>query len=603
MQLHANSWIGRTAALALVVGFAVSFAGREAPAQTTERVSLTTTCGEGNEGSTRPSISADGRYVAFSSRASNLVPGDTNGVDDIFVFDRAARTVERVSVSSSGLQGNAPSDRPSVSGDGRYVVFYSDSTNLVSGDTNGLRDIFLRDRIAGTTTRISVSSTGVQSNGDSTRPKISADGRFAVFESDATNLVSGDTNLLTDVFLRDLVGGVTTRLSVTTAGLQGDDISNRASISDDGRYVAFKSRATNLVVGDTNAFEDIFVRDTVAGTTERVSFGPGGIESDEDNDRPAISGDGRYVAFYSDATNLVLNDTNGVRDVFVRDRLAGTTTRVSVSSIGQEGNALSEDPEISSDGRYVAFPSLATNLVVGDSAGFDVFVHDLATASTVKVSVNSIGEGGNADSERPVLSATGQFVVFRSYATNLVQEDWNGFKDVFVHDLAPSSLAACQGKDDVDVLYVNGRSGIHTAHLVVVHSTDPVLFTIQKPAAGGNGKFLVHMNAGFPDASTVSPLPAGLGSFCFPLLLPAASPVCVWNNIGKTSQVGASSYFGTPIPDPLKAPVTFLDLPAGDPAHLVPCSRWTIQGLIINPASSSAKGASVTNAVALEFIP
>jgi len=200
--------------------------------------------------------------VVFESDASNLVPGDTNGRYDIFLRDRQTDTTTRLSVSSAGTQGNDSSLAPSISADGRYVVFESDASNLVPGDTNGRYDIFLRDRQTGTTTRLNVSSTGTQGNGVSGRPSISADGRYVAFNSDASNLVPGDTNGRNDIFLRDRQTGTTTRLSVSSTGVQGDGHSYDPFISADGRYVAFNSHATTLVPGDTNGKQDIFLAAT-----------------------------------------------------------------------------------------------------------------------------------------------------------------------------------------------------------------------------------------------------------------------------------------------------------------------------------------------------
>jgi Tol biopolymer transport system component len=281
---------------------------------------------QGNNYSGSPSISADGRYVAFRSEATNLVAGDTNNTADVFVRDRLAGTTERVSLSTAGVQGNNFSGYPSISADGRIVAFASVATNLVSGDTNQSYDIFVRDRLSGTTERVSVATGGAQGNNSSTYPAISADGNWVVFTSVASNLVAGDTNGASDVFVRDLVSATTERASVATGGAEGNGASGGPVISADGRYVAFLSTATNLVSGDTNGFMDIFVRDRSSGTTERVSVATGGAQENSDSFDSWISADGRYVAFESAASNLVAGDTNGARDVFVRDRAAAGST-------------------------------------------------------------------------------------------------------------------------------------------------------------------------------------------------------------------------------------------------------------------------------------
>jgi Tol biopolymer transport system component len=323
----------------------------------------------------------------FYSGATNLGSGDINGVNDAFVRDRQTGITYLVSKSSAGAGGNAGSSHPSISADGRYVAFRSSATNLVSGDTNGKDDIFVRDRQTGTTTLVSKSSAGVQGNDYSFNPSISGDGRYVAFHSGATNLVSGDTNSVPDIFVRDRNTGTTTRVSRNSAGTEGNDESSGTSISADGGYVTFESAATNLVSGDANAAMDIFVRNRTAGTTHRVSTSTAGVEGDSASYIPSISADGRYVAFYSGATNMVTGDTNGYSDIFVRDRQTGTTTLVSRNSAGEEGADHSSAPAISADGRYVAFHSDAANLVTGDSNGMiDIFVRDRNTGTTTLVS-------------------------------------------------------------------------------------------------------------------------------------------------------------------------------------------------------------------------
>ncbi|MBN1321446.1 MAG: PD40 domain-containing protein [Thermoleophilia bacterium] len=334
-----------------------------------------------------PSISADGRYAAFSSYSATLVPGDTNGVPDVFVHDRTTGTTVRVSVDSSGSQANGASGGACISPDGRYVAFQSYASNLVPGDTNGLADIFVHDRSTGATTRISVDSAGVQANGSSSGANICSDGRCVAFGSEASNLVSGDANGVADVFVRDLLTGVTTRVSVTSTGLEGNGESGGPSISDNGRYVAFTSWASNLVPGDTNEAGDVFVFDRETGAVVRASVATGGGQAETtwdgsaQSEYPAISGDGRYVAFRSYADTLVADDTNHVCDVFVRDLTAGVTLRASVTADGTEGNNHSGDPALSQDGRYVAFSSWASNLVAGDdNLQPDIFLVDLLGA-------------------------------------------------------------------------------------------------------------------------------------------------------------------------------------------------------------------------------
>ena len=245
----------------------------------TERVSVATDGSQGYGGSPeKPAISADGRYVAFESGSSNLVAGDTNGFEDVFVRDLQSGTTQRVSVATGGTQGNGFSSEPAISADGRYVTFSSAASNLVPGDTNGAPDVFVRDRRSGTTQRVSVAAAGTQGNGDSGSSAIGADGRYVAFVSRASNLVPGDTNGTSDVFVRDLQLGTTQRVSVATDGTQADGASFNVAISADGRYVAFDSYASNLAPGDTNQAGDVFVRDLQSGTTQRVSVATDGSQ-------------------------------------------------------------------------------------------------------------------------------------------------------------------------------------------------------------------------------------------------------------------------------------------------------------------------------------
>jgi Tol biopolymer transport system component len=428
-----------TRLLALVLLIMLALAATAAPgwarAAKTRRVSRSSAGAGGNNYSIQPSISGNGRFVAFTSRATNLIDSKTSGIGDVFVRDRKTGAITLVSATSSGVGGNGFSSGPSISASGRFVAFGSDSSNLVGGDTNIATDVFVRDRETGTTTRVSVSSAGAQGEqvANSVNPSISADGRFVAFDSWASNLVGDDTNGTADIFVRDRMSGTTTRVSVSSAGVGGDDFSFDPSISADGRFVAFDSYASNLVGGDTNGTADIFVRDRMSGTTTRVSVSPAGTQGNGDSVFPSISADGRFVAFYSAASNLVGGDTNGFGDIFVRDRGNHTTTRVSVSSAGVEENNNAGDLSISADGRFVGFSSFASNLVGGDTNGFgDVFVRDRRNHTTTRVSVSSAGAEGNHDSYGPSISAAGRFVAFNSFASNLVGGDTNGTWDVFV---------------------------------------------------------------------------------------------------------------------------------------------------------------------------
>ncbi len=406
------------------------------PTGTTTRVSVASDGSQGNDNSWLAAISADGRYVAFMSDASNLVSGDSNNARDIFLRDRQSSQTTRISVSSSGSQGNDHSFYPVISSDGRYVAFESRASNLVSGDTNSKSDVFVHDRQTGQTTRVSVASDGSQGNSDSSRPAISADGRYVVFLSDASNLVAGDTNGAQDVFVHDRQMGQTTRVSIASDGSQGNGHSSATAVSADGRYVAFTSIASNLVSGDTNGKWDVFLHDRQTSQTTRISVTSDGSQGYDSSFYPAISTDGRYAAFGSYANNLVNGDTNNDPDVFVHDRITSQTIRVSVASDGSQASASGKSLlSISDGGRYVAFGSLANNLVSGDTNDkVDVFVHDRQTGQTSRVSITSDESQGNSDSSDPLLSADGRYIAFASLANNLVSGDTNGVYDIFVRD-------------------------------------------------------------------------------------------------------------------------------------------------------------------------
>jgi hypothetical protein len=308
----------------------------------------------------------------------------------------------------------------------------------VAGDSNGFSDVFVHDRQTGNTTRVSVSSIGSQGNGNSFARAISADGRYVTYHSIASNLVAGDSNGFSDVFVHDRQTGNTTRVSVDSFGNQSNNDSADPAISGDGRYVTFYSTASNLVAGDSNGFIDVFVHDRQTGNSTRVSVSSNGSQSNGNSVSPEISADGRYVTFYSEGSNLVVGDSNGFIDVFVHDRQTGETTRVSNSSTGSQGNGNSTDPTISDDGRYVTFSSFGSNLVAGDTnATYDVFIHDSQTGTMTRVSVSSTGIQGNSGSSFPAITGDGRYVAHDSGASNLVAGDTNGSTDVFVHQFLP----------------------------------------------------------------------------------------------------------------------------------------------------------------------
>ena len=408
-----------------------AFPALAAPGDTT-RVSVDSSGAEADNGSTKPAISDDGRFVAFQSGASNLVSEDTNNVDDIFVHDRQTGQTTRVSVRSNGAQANSGSSSPAISADGRFVAFYSDASNLLNGDTNGCGDIFVHDRQTGQTTRVSVSSSGVEENApppnDYFVVSISGDGRYVAFYSDATNLVNGDTNGNADIFVHNLQTGTTTRASVASDGSEANAGSSEPSLSGDGRYIAFVSSATNLVAEDTNGKADVFVHDLQVGTTTRVSVNSSGAEAIGGGYNPDISGDGRYVVFLSKSRNLDprATDFGGYPLAYVRDLQVGQTTLASVSSSGDVlGVGDIDMPVISRDGRYVAFEFREH----GDPTQ-NAYVYDLLTGDFVPV-VHGPDEGNWLS-----ISANGSFVAFSSNTSILVSGDTNGQPDIFVSEVA-----------------------------------------------------------------------------------------------------------------------------------------------------------------------
>jgi Tol biopolymer transport system component len=339
---------------------------------------------------------------------------------------------------------------------GRLVVFESSSASLVCTDVNSSRDIFLRDRQTGVNTIVSRAPGGAQANSSSFEPVVTPDGRYVVFVSAATNLVPGDTNGFRDVFVRDLQSGATERVSVSSAGDEANFHSHAADISADGRFVVFESTATNLVLGDTNGREDVFLHDRASGITERVSVGNAGEEGTGASTTPAISGNGRYVVFESGAHAFVPEDTNFTTDIYLRDRQMGTTTLVSRTPTGSAPNLGSREPSISADGGFVTYSSFATDIVPPSGPAFyRVYVHDFAAGTTILASVAADGASANADAGTPSISSDGRFVAFESWASNLVAGDTNGNWDIFRRDL----LLGTTERISTDVSQVSSISG------------------------------------------------------------------------------------------------------------------------------------------------
>ncbi|MCB0318513.1 MAG: PD40 domain-containing protein [Bdellovibrionales bacterium] len=400
-----------------------------------ERLSISNSSSQADDLSMSPQLSTDSaaRYVVFSSDASNLISGDTNELRDVFLYDRQNDIISKISTGNSKAQANADSDKPSISEDGLYIVYESDADNLVANDTNSSTDIFLYNTQTKNNLRISVSSAKAEANNNSSNPSISADGKFIVYQSLADNLVANDTNDTTDIFLYDRINETTTRVSVKTGGTEGDAASTTASISEDGQYVVFQSEATNLVNSDTNDSSDIFLRDNTGLTTIRVSISSSATELSGASMNPKISTDNSIIAFESEADDVVANDVNEVKDIFVYKRADSSVSRVSVSSNKNESNGESSSPSLSSDGRYIAFLSNATNLIsesVNEVA--NIFVHDRVSQDTSLISVSELGNFSEANSYTPVISSNAHFVLFGSDDEILISNDTNDKRDIFL---------------------------------------------------------------------------------------------------------------------------------------------------------------------------
>lgn len=379
--------------------------------------------------------------MAFSSAADNLVAGDTNGVADVFVHDRISGTTVRASVATGGAEADGASSAPSISGDGRYVAFTSEADDLVGDDTNTFSDVFLHDTTLNTTERVSTSTAGDNGNLPAGAPSLSWDGRFVAFYSLSSNLVSGDTNSWWDVFVKDRSNGYTERVSMSSGGVQGNGMSSEPAISFDGRYVAYTSQATNLVGGDANATDDIYLRDRVLNSTERISVASDGSNTDGGSSKPSLSYDGQFVSFESLATNIVVTDTNGTWDVFVRNRTGALNERVSVASDGSQAQGNSRGRAISWDGGRVAFASSGSMLVPGDSnLVADAFIRDRFASTTSRTSASGAIQV-SAEAFDSTIAGDGRSSSFTT-AGDLpgLVSDLNGVDDVYVADSGDAPL-------------------------------------------------------------------------------------------------------------------------------------------------------------------
>jgi Tol biopolymer transport system component len=671
----------RTTACAFVLAAALPALG-----QTTIRVSVAPSGGDANGISAEPWMSDDGRFVAFTSSAWNLVPNDLNGADDVFVRDLATGETTRVSVDSSGREANGHSGAPFISSDGRYVAFTSSASNLVEGDTNGVEDVFVRDLASGATSRASVDSAGRGGSDGSGvgRSWLSSDGRFVAFRSIAANL--GVPLGSSEVFVHDRQ----TRATVLVSGeppMGGFVICGNPSISADGRFVCFDSTASNLVASDGNGVSDAFVRDLETGVTTRASLDSSGRELPGRSYAPVITADGRWVVFTYESSYVVPGSPRAV-DVVRRDLVSGETTNLTSGMTGRGGNRDASFATISADGRYVAFQSDARSAGSGEPSGvWETLVHDLATGSTMVASTGVGGASGDGDSGyvtgRPFVSRRGRSVAFQSFASNLVSDDRNGFQDVFVrdilrptvHSLAPTTgseaggdrvtilgadlsaidldvrfgsapatvrsaardrivvdcppgfgqvpvvvttadgtassapsfayvppeLAARYGHvgqgggDRENVLLVNALVGDELRRETSVPANGPISIAMTLPTSRTSARFALYAWRGAPTLATLTPLPRGAGSLVFPAPFTGGGPqpAAIWNNFGFEATLGAPTLASQP------APSLVVRRAAGVPRPLVA----TLQGLIEDSASLVPQNVSVTNAIVLRVVP
>ncbi|MEV6598249.1 hypothetical protein AB0M36_15415 [Actinoplanes sp. NPDC051346] len=422
--------------LAGLVAFAAP-AAAETPTPTFVRSSVKTGGGQVTQKDLNfeeVSLSNDARFTLFTSNATDLVPGDTNGAWDVFLRDSLENVTTRVSVSSSGEQGegemSSASSDPSMSADGRYVVFESHAENLVAGDTNRRKDVFLRDTVTSVTTRLSLTEDGGQAASESGDAAISPDGHFVAFESYAP-LVASDTDSEADVYLRELATGRTVRVSESSDGLPLRDPRygfGSLAVTAGGRHVLFESAAENLVPGDTNGRYDVFVRDMAAGTTVRASVSGTGAQADGSSSGATMSANGRYVAFTSSAKNLRPDTGGHPMQAYVRDLVENTTTLASLrDGDSPQGEEFTETARISPDGRHLAFQIA---FVPGTKAG--IYVRDLNARTSRLVTVSPTGGPLDGDSWGAHFSADGHHLAFESNASNLVDDDTNKAQDVFV---------------------------------------------------------------------------------------------------------------------------------------------------------------------------
>lgn len=406
------------------------------------------------------SVAAGGNLVVFHSDSSHLVADDLNLDTDIFMLDRTKGRLELVSRSGSGANGNARSEFPTLSADGRWVAFQSRATNLITGDNNTFQDVFVKDRQTGTVRRASVGASGVQARGGSDASMISANGLFVVYQSFATNLVAGDTNGCWDVFLYDMTTRVTRCLSLNPAGRTGNGDSVGPLISQDGRWVAFSSYAADLVPDDGNQDQDVFLADTVTGAIELVSRRPDGASAHGASTAGSISADGRWILFDSSADDLGQASTGeGAGAGYLYDRMTRVVTRLVVPVPAGVGDPGFFGATLSADARYVALNSSSPALVAGNDRGYtQVYLWDRQTGGLRCLSLGFDRRPGTGNSFGARFSPDARFLTIRSFAANLLGETGYGSSQAYVIDTATV-------QPDLGAVSNAGASGVDVAGL------------------------------------------------------------------------------------------------------------------------------------------
>lgn len=423
----------------LLTIFIVSFSTAGAGAQTSlqlKKASNSASGGDADDANYRPAVSGNGRFVVYSSDATNIIENDVNGFTDIFLYDRLNGKTELVSITSFGEQLNAGSSlfNNSVSDDGRYIAFTTTATNISFESTNGLMLAYVHDRVSGMTTLVSKSSGGAIPNSSCTRARISGDGRFIIYSSTATNLANDvdDTND-TDIFVYDRDTGNTECASVNAAGKSPVGAAAFSSVSADGRFVTFQSACDTLDANDTHIGNDIFIRDRQLGSTTLISAGAGGA-ADGASDESVVSGDGSFVVFRSNATNLISGTTVAANNhLYLWKRADGSVSLVTKAFGGGAASAGGSLCDISESGRFVVFRSTATNIMnIAQTQSAHLYLYDRVNDTFSRASDTIGGTEANGDVSDPSISNDGSVVAYVSNANNLSPNDQNSDYDIFV---------------------------------------------------------------------------------------------------------------------------------------------------------------------------